>query len=255
MTPGAMYDIKHLGSIKLQNRVRFIRSNMEEVRHDLSERIVREHYVVVIDYDGNIQTFFPNPYESYRWVVDLRRTFDWQQTKVIDCSTIRSNTLATVNAVKGTPDKSLGILIWNTKTATLTDFIDNIPDIIQVRWSPPHKFRESLLLVSSKKLITAYDVDAKNFVWIIMEPNVRLYTNSFCIIAYGEKSGMFYTFIWLLNRLLFSLFPQLPRWVGHQAHGIHTKAKSNCCNRKQFKHSIERTKLTGKLIGSVLHCL
>lgn len=186
-----MYDIKQIGCIKLDKRIRFIRSNLEEVRHDPSERILHEHYVMIVDNEGRIQTYFPNAYESYRWNLDLKRTYDWQQTKIIDCSSIRSSLMATVNATNKKADSGQVVLVWDTESANLVDFIDKIQDVTQVRWCPPHKFREFILLISSKELIAAYDSDAKNFLWIIMEPGLNLYTNLFTIIAYGKKTGIF----------------------------------------------------------------
>jgi WD40 repeat protein len=187
MTPGAMYDIKQLGCIKLDHRIKFIRTNMEEVRHDPSEQLIHDHYVVTVNEFGKIETYFPNSYEAYRWNLDLKRIFAWQQTKIIDCSTIRSDMMATVNAENA--NSGLVVVIWDTSTANVLDFIDKIQDVRQVRWCPPHKFRESTLLIASNELITAYDCEAKNFLWIIMEPNLKLYTNLFVIIAYGSKKG------------------------------------------------------------------
>jgi hypothetical protein len=163
---------------------------MEEVRHEPSERILREHYVIVVDFRGKMRTFYPNQYESYRWTLDLRRTFDWQQTRVKDCSTIRSNTMATVNAAFRA-QYGLVVLIWDTETGNLTDLIDSIPDVIQARWCPPQKHREFILMISSKEMITAYNADDKNFLWAIMEPEMKLYTNLFTAIAYAHKNGKF----------------------------------------------------------------
>lgn len=193
-----MYDINQMGCIKVEGRIKFIRSNMEEIRHAPSEQIVREHYVVTVDEKGKIQTYFPNSYESYRWNADLKRTFDWQQTKILDCSTIRSHAMATVNAVNADADSGR-VLVWDTEKANLIDFIDKIQDVRQVRWCPPHKFREFILLMSAKEMVAAYDSDSKSFLWIIMEPELNLYTNLFTIVAYGKKTGKYLTMVFLIN--------------------------------------------------------
>lgn len=107
-----MYDIKQVGCIKLNHRVSFIRSNFEEIRHDSSKKIFYEHYVVVVDDKGKIQTYYPSTIDTNRWHLDLKRTFDFQQTKIIGCSTIRSNTMATVNSSTEDVDSGLAVLIW-----------------------------------------------------------------------------------------------------------------------------------------------
>ncbi|KAI6182443.1 hypothetical protein M3Y97_00380700 [Aphelenchoides bicaudatus] len=189
LAPGATYDMKQMGCIKLDYKVKFIRTNFEEVRHDLSEHILHEHYVVVVDHHGNLRTFYPNSYEHYRWTADLRRTFDWQQTKVLDCSSIRSNTMATVNAANNGQGNGIAVLIWDTETGNLGDLIDSIANVSEARWCSPQKFREFILLIASKEMITAYDADAKNFLWVTMEPNMKLYTNLFANITYGNKEA------------------------------------------------------------------
>lgn len=190
LTPGATYDMKQIGCLALKSKVRFLRSNMEEIRHDPSERILREHYVIAVDIEGKMKTFYPNPYEHYRWTIDLRRTFDWQQTKIEDCSTIRSNLMATVNAIYG-GKTGVAVLIWDTETGNLTDLVDSIANVRQARWCPPQKHREFNLLISSNDMITAYDADAKTFLWAVVEQKMELYTNLFTAIAYNSRDGKF----------------------------------------------------------------
>jgi hypothetical protein len=180
--------MKQLGCITLKHKVQFLRSNMEEIRHDPSERALREHYVIAVDYNGKTNTFYPNPYESYRWTIDLRRTFDWQQTKIKDCSTIRSNLMATVNASKGN-HCGVVVLIWDTESGDLVDLVDSVTNVCQARWCPPQKNREFNLLIATEEMITVYDADAKTFLWAVMEPKMRLHTNLFVAIAFKDKEG------------------------------------------------------------------
>ncbi|KAI6233043.1 hypothetical protein M3Y99_00965500 [Aphelenchoides fujianensis] len=187
--PGCMNDMRLMDVIRIPQRVRFLRCNLEEVRQAGTTDVFFQQYVVIVDESGLISTYEFDPLRANKWHLDLKRVVDWQRTEIADCSTIRANTMATVNVLAGDSEHSSVALLWNMEVGSLTGFVDQIPNVRHVRWAPDQDGRELTLLIAGAEMLAAYDFTKNQFKWAVAEPNLRLFTNPFAAVAYRDHSA------------------------------------------------------------------
>ncbi|KAI6202945.1 hypothetical protein M3Y94_00499900 [Aphelenchoides besseyi] len=185
--PGCMNDMRLMDVIRVQQRIRFIRCSLEDARHTAARNIFSRQYVVIIDDVGQITTYEFDPNRQDKWRVDLKRVVDWQKTKIVDCSSIRLNTMATVNIIPSASSHSSVALIWNTEMGALSGFVDQIPNVRQVRWAPSQEHQNLTLLISGEEMFASYDFVRNEFLWAVTEPRLNLFANLFVVVAYRDN--------------------------------------------------------------------
>ncbi|KAK0426221.1 hypothetical protein QR680_009596 [Steinernema hermaphroditum] len=123
------------------------------------------------------------------WCVDHVNKFNWQSSKVIHSSSLRSDIFASVHCLPGAVESTY-LLLWNLKNeAPKMEYIeDSIVNLRSVEWAPSgNETTFRYLLYASEQLVGSYDVEALCTVWTVACPGSTLFVSPTICIA-GKAS-------------------------------------------------------------------